>query len=96
MGDPEKPADATPRKAAQLASIEELGSVWDGFRSGSVVHCGKDDAPLALAVDAAAGAYRFVCTQCGNASPWFESSPNGIRVRNAALAIAAGSTMSDD
>jgi hypothetical protein len=35
---------------------------------------------MALAVDASAVAYRFVCTQCGAASAWFESNANGIRV----------------
>ncbi len=66
---------------AGLGSVEELGSVWDRFRAGGVVACPRDGAPMALAVDAAAGAYRFVCTSCGTASPWFESGPNGLKIK---------------
>jgi hypothetical protein len=71
-----------PDKPAQLGSVERLGAVWDDFRAGGVVYCEKDAGPLALAVDAGANSYRFVCTSCGNASPWFESGPAGIRIRS--------------
>lgn len=66
---------------APLGTAEELKGVWDGFRAGNVVPCPVDAAPLALAVDGSAGAYRFVCTRCGIASPWFESGPNGMLLR---------------
>ncbi|HZU81534.1 MAG TPA: hypothetical protein VE987_01400 [Polyangiaceae bacterium] len=69
-----------PAPAAPLGS-DQLRTVWNGFRSGDVVPCPLDRAPLALTVDASAGMYRFVCTQCGAASVWFESGPGGIRVR---------------
>ncbi|HEY4012674.1 MAG TPA: hypothetical protein VGM06_05025 [Polyangiaceae bacterium] len=60
---------------------DDLRSCWARFRSGDPVPCPIDRAPLALAVDASAGTYRFVCTDCGVSSPWFESGPAGIRVR---------------
>ncbi|HEY8042569.1 MAG TPA: hypothetical protein VIF15_22360 [Polyangiaceae bacterium] len=78
MADSSKPPDAA---YAPLGSPEELRGVWDRFRAGEVVPCPADGAPLALAVDAAAGAYRFVCTKCGVASSWFESGPSGIHIR---------------
>ena len=64
-----------------LESTDELRASWSRFRSGEAVPCPVDQAPLALAVDASAGTYRFVCTQCGTASAWFESGPAGIQVR---------------
>jgi hypothetical protein len=64
-----------------LSSADEVRSAWDVFRAGGVVDCPSDGAPLALAVDASAGAYRFVCTRCGTASCWFESGPQGVRLR---------------
>jgi hypothetical protein len=77
MTDTEKP----PGGAHALAGADEVRSAWDEFRAGEVVDCPSDGAPLALAVDASAGAYRFVCTRCGVASSWFESGPLGIRIR---------------
>jgi hypothetical protein len=62
---------------------EGLRACWARFRAGEPVPCPIDRAPLALTVDASAGTYRFVCTQCGVSSPWFESGPGGIRVRGA-------------
>jgi hypothetical protein len=66
---------------APRVSTDELRTVWDHFRSGDMVPCPLDRAPLALAVDASAGIYRFVCTQCGAASAWFESGLTGVLVR---------------
>ncbi len=86
-------ADAA--QPGQLDSVEELGRVWTSFREGNVVKCVKCNGPLALAVDAGAGVYRFVCTWCGNASPWFESGPAGMRIRSLAPGLGP-STLSDD
>jgi hypothetical protein len=77
MADAAKPCDE-PR--APLTG-DALRASWDRFRAGDVVACPTDCAPLALAVDSAAGTYRFVCTQCGVASAWFESGVEGIVVR---------------
>jgi hypothetical protein len=60
---------------------DELTAVWERFRTGDPVFCPIDHAPLSLAVDSAAGTYRFVCVQCGASSAWFESGPAGLRVR---------------
>lgn len=78
MSDAQKSPDDS---QAQLGSTDELRTAWNHFRSGSGVACPLDRAPLALAVDASAGIYRFVCTECGTASAWFESGPAGIHVR---------------
>jgi hypothetical protein len=78
MADSPPPQEGTsPQGSGPLGSLEELRALWGRFRSGDVVACPTDGAPLALSVDASAGAYRFVCTRCGTASSWFESSPNG-------------------
>ncbi len=67
---------------APLSSPDEVRDVWNRFRAGDCVRCMRDSAPLALAVDASAGLYRFVCTACSVASPWFESDPSGVvRIR---------------
>jgi hypothetical protein len=79
MADAAKPPDV-PR--APLGSADDIKAVWDRFRAGAVVECPVDAAPLALAVDGTMGVYRFVCTRCGLASPWFESGPGGLRVRS--------------
>jgi hypothetical protein len=63
-----------------LDSDSELRDAWNHFRSGEVVSCPLDRAPLALAVDAAGGVYRFVCTACGAGSVWFESGPTCAHV----------------
>jgi hypothetical protein len=78
MADVQDSPDSSP---APLDSTEELQTAWNHFRSGNVVWCPIDRAPIALAVDAAVGMYRFVCTQCGAASAWFESGPNGVHIR---------------
>jgi hypothetical protein len=77
----------------RLRTVEELGPVWDSFREGAPVSCPRDSGAMALAVDAAASAYRFVCTDCGNSSPWFESGPGGMRIRGG-FGLAA-STLDD-
>jgi hypothetical protein len=79
MPDAEKPDDAAPR--SPLTTADELRDVWRQFSAGDVVPCPRDGRPLALAVDASAGVYRFVCTQCGVASAWFEAGPTGVRLR---------------
>ena len=66
---------------AALSSTEGLRAAWDEFRAGGVVLCPCDGAPVALSVDASAGAYRFVCVRCGTSSAWFESDAAGLRVR---------------
>ena len=75
--------DATPPDVlrAPLGTAGELPDVWTRFRAGEMVPCPVDAGALALAVDGAAGAYRFVCVQCGLASLWFEASPNGMHLR---------------
>jgi hypothetical protein len=73
-----KPPDVPP---VRLGTVDEVGEVWARFRGGAMVHCPVDGGPLALAVDGAAGTYRFVCTSCGLASPWFEAGPLGMNVR---------------
>jgi len=78
MPDAEKPSDG-PRPPLSFA--DELAETWEAFRSGAVVPCPADGAPLALSVDAAVGTYRFVCTRCGLASAWFEAGPAGLRLR---------------
>jgi uncharacterized protein YbaR (Trm112 family) len=59
---------------------DELRLAWNHFRSGDMVACPVDRAPLALTVDASAGIYRFVCTECGVVSAWFESGTLDIRL----------------
>jgi hypothetical protein len=63
-----------------LGSPDDLRTAWNHFRSGHVVSCPIDQSPVALAVDASAGVYRFVCTQCGAGSSWFDSGPAGLRL----------------
>jgi hypothetical protein len=77
MADAAKPPDVP----APLGTADDLKEVWERFRKGGMVSCPSDKGPMALSVDAAAGIYRLVCTNCGLASPWFESGPAGIRIR---------------
>jgi hypothetical protein len=88
MADAEKPSDAA--HATALGSPEGLQEIWSHFRAGEVVRCPVDGSPLALAVDAALGVYRFVCTKCGAASGWFEAGPAGIRLRGQAQGHGPG------
>ena len=73
--------DSPDSSPAPLGSTDELRTAWNHFRSGNVVLCPIDRAPIALSVDASVGMYRFVCTQCGAASAWFESGPTGVHIR---------------
>jgi hypothetical protein len=84
MPDAERP----PGGSHAPLSDDQLRSAWDEFRAGAVVDCPNDGAPLALAVDASAGAYRFVCTRCGTSTAWFESTPQGLRLRGNSPSVA--------
>ncbi|MEI7891936.1 MAG: hypothetical protein WCI05_02530 [Myxococcales bacterium] len=77
MKDGSTPSDGTSEVRASLT----LAEAWELFREGGAVQCPEDGGAVALAVDAAAGVYRFVCTGCGAPSPWFEQNPGGMRVR---------------
>jgi hypothetical protein len=77
MADTDRPPDGAPEP---LASASVLQAAWERFRAGDAVACPVDGAPLALAVDASAAIYRFVCTHCGTASEWFESGLTGVRM----------------
>jgi hypothetical protein len=66
--------------ASFLHTLDGVRGIWTRFRDGGSVPCPADGAPMALAVDAFAAAYRFVCPTCGLASSWFESGANGLRV----------------
>jgi hypothetical protein len=78
MSDAAKPPEGTP---APLSTADDVKESWDRFRSGAMVSCPSDAGPMALSVDAAIGVYRLVCTNCGLATPWFESGPGGVRLR---------------
>jgi hypothetical protein len=78
MGDRGQTAQS--RQLTEL-SQEVTGTLWEAYRAGNPASCPNDSWPLALSVDATSG-YRFVCTRCGTASPWFEAGPNGILVRS--------------
>lgn len=71
----------SPSESPQL-SHAEISQLWTKFRSGAVILCPRDSAGMALAVDGAAKAYRIVCTECGLASPWFGTTPNGLVFRS--------------
>ena len=71
---------------------DEVGRLWRQFRATEVVPCPSDAAPMALAVDAANGIYKLVCTRCGGASPWFMSSADGeVRIVTGGVQGRAGS-----
>jgi hypothetical protein len=74
----------------------ETAPLWERFRKGDGAPCPRDNAPLALAVDGAAKAYRLVCTRCGVASPWFEASPTGILLKGPAPTLVPQPGMNDD
>src|SRR5579864_4316557 len=93
---PSPPGDRTDGTVGSLGTTDGLGKVWDGFRSGGPVFCPRDSWPLALAVDAAAATYRFVCVRCGSASPWFESGASGVRMRSPCPTLQPGSPLGDD
>jgi hypothetical protein len=71
-------------------SHAEIAQLWAKFRAGDVVRCPRDAAGIALAVDGAAKAYRLVCTQCGLASPWFGTTPNGLVFRSPPQTLSPG------
>ena len=77
-------------------SPEELGPLWDVFRTGKPVVCPRDGGAVAVAVDATSHAYRMICVKCGAATPWFESPPSGVRVRTGTSSIPAGRTGSPE
>jgi hypothetical protein len=79
-----------------LGTKEELRKVWDCFRKGGTVPCPSDGVSMALSIDAASSAYRFVCTQCGVSSAWFESGPHGIVVRGHSAPGASGAAPGDE
>ncbi len=83
-------ADTSPGTLPRALSEADVIKLWDGFKSGDVVKCPRDAAPLALAVDGAAKSYRLVCTRCGNASLWFETTGGVIQVRNAEELVGPG------
>jgi hypothetical protein len=96
MEDGAKPSERNPAHArGELRTLDDLLPVWADFRAGRVVACAKDTSPMALAVDAGAGAYRFVCVACGNSSPWFESGPAGTRIRGGG-GMSTTSTLTED
>jgi hypothetical protein len=81
---PDVPSDVAP---SPLGTAEAIQPLWEQFRKGGVAPCPNDGGPaqsagspekgpehrMALNVDGLGGAYRFVCVQCGMASPWFEA-----------------------
>ena len=78
MAGTEKPSDAD----ANASGVDEaLLAAWSSFCKGDVAQCPRDRGPMALCVDGAAAAYRFVCVPCGFASSWFESGPQGMKLR---------------
>jgi hypothetical protein len=70
---------------------EDVAALWKAYRAGGAVKCPRDAGSLALSVDGGSRAYRFVCTECGTSSSWFETAPSGIHVRTATIPIAAPS-----
>ena len=49
----------------------DLSDWWMQFCKGDLLLCPKDDALVALSIDAHAKLYRFVCPHCGEATAWF-------------------------
>ena len=85
--------EGTSGAIAELAhrpiSEDELGPLWNLFRAGRPAQCPRDGGPVAVAVDATAHAYRMICVRCGAATPWFESSLSGVRVRTGTSSMPA-------
>jgi hypothetical protein len=67
---------------SRTLSDDDAAVLWEQFKAGSIARCPLDQGALALAVDGASKSYRLVCTDCGNASLWFEAYPTGIHIRN--------------
>lgn len=79
--------DATDAKHAPLSTIAGLKPVWERFRAGGIAPCPVDGGPMALAVDGSVDIYRFVCVQCGHASPWFEAKLTHLAIKGTAPTI---------
>ncbi|MBK8216756.1 MAG: hypothetical protein IPK71_23765 [Myxococcales bacterium] len=62
-------------------SRDDVERLWAAYRKGDVVRCPKDDRNLALSIDGSGKSYRLVCTHCGQASPWFSASQDGVTFR---------------
>ncbi len=75
--------DATDANPAPLSTLAGLKPVWERFRSGGIAPCPVDGGPMALAVDGSVDIYRFVCVQCGHASPWFEAKLTHLAIKGA-------------
>ncbi len=56
-------------------------AAWKAFRSGKVVQCERDAAPLSLSVDGHSETYSFVCTRCGARSRWFRANHSSLKIR---------------
>jgi hypothetical protein len=75
--------DATDASPAPLSTLAGLKPVWERFRSGGIAPCPVDGGPMALAVEGSVDIYRFVCVQCGHASPWFEAKLTHLAIKGA-------------
>lgn len=84
------------RGTPSLTSTDVLERVWKDFRAGQHVTCPRDGEPLALSIDASSTTYRFVCTQCGHASPVFEATADGVRVCDFSGDLFDPETMTDE
>jgi hypothetical protein len=51
---------------------------------------------MALAVDGTIDVYRFVCVQCGHASPWFEAKLTHLAIKGGAATSPGASGASDE
>lgn len=74
----------------------EISQLWTRWKAGDVIHCPRDNAGMALAVDGAAKAYRLVCTRCGLASPWFGTTPSGLVFRSPPPTVNPNQSAPDD
>lgn len=73
------------RLQTHLETEEELATAWNAWNACDTVLCKGDGAPIALTVDATVATYRFVCTHCGNSSPWFEATSSGLLIHASPL-----------
>lgn len=56
-----------------MISDVALVPIWEEFRSGGAPLCPECDGRIALSVDGKA--YRLCCTDCGEATNWFDAAP---------------------